>query len=733
MRSVLLVLSALTLSAADQTPARPAEGDPGLAIEQLRAALRARDFEGGLRESDSLVQQFPSSPELGALHVALMEQAGVGLTEETEDLGLTAEAQDAADSLARRFPTSPWSAYAQGIANVRRDYRLKQVLTLAERALAAQPHTEELIALKAQALCRMGMSKEAEAFLNAQTAKGPKSATLLALKANVIVAEAKGSLARRDTTAIARGLAAFAQARTVDSTYVGGFSLDGPCAASPLSGRRAGEGYALSKRAIELAPFAAAVHDAYWSAVLGRSDHTAEEQRAEVESDIDQLLSARPNYPGVLALAAHGYDRLKLTDKRKAVTARLLASFPASVYAEQTWWGDWEQSLVTTFTNGGDSGLMQIMTQMAATKRQVGEYIARPAHGSRAVRAAVDIYLFQNDFMSDSAARFVEAAVHADPNTIAEQGSFLAISLADRRVMNAKLDLGFARRLAYRADTLCRLSAVSMRETYTTPSDYVDELNGCTAGTHDAIGWIDFREGAVAAADRELQAACDAQPHNGLVRMHRGELLESEGKVADAEMLYLMDGDQVSLRRMYLKAHAGSLDGFDAYWTQRKADVRAIRLAEIRATRIAKPQPLPRFSLDRFGSSGRFTIDSLKGKFVIVNFWGVWCGPCVMETPQIQTLSEALESDTSVVFLTIDTRDSREELTAFMAGHKFDYPVLFDNGWAAKVQQVGAYPTTLFIDRQGRVVFRQVGRSDQLVDDFTLRLELLKTEGSAPR
>lgn len=104
MRSVLLVLSALTLSAADQTPARPAEGDPGLAIEQLRAALRARDFEGGLRESDSLVQQFPSSPELGALHVALMEQAGVGLTEETEDLGLTAEAQDAADSLARRFP-----------------------------------------------------------------------------------------------------------------------------------------------------------------------------------------------------------------------------------------------------------------------------------------------------------------------------------------------------------------------------------------------------------------------------------------------------------------------------------------------------------------------------------------------------------------------------------------------------------------------------------------------------
>ena len=109
------------------------------------------------------------------------------------------------------------------------------------------------------------------------------------------------------------------------------------------------------------------------------------------------------------------------------------------------------------------------------------------------------------------------------------------------------------------------------------------------------------------------------------------------------------------------------------------------------------------------------------------------CGPCVMETPGIQTFAASIRSDTDVVFLTIDTKDTRKVLTSFMTERKFDYPVLFDNGWAARVHEVAGYPTTLFVDRTGHVIYRQFGRSDQVADDFGLRLELLREGGKNPR
>jgi thiol-disulfide isomerase/thioredoxin len=110
------------------------------------------------------------------------------------------------------------------------------------------------------------------------------------------------------------------------------------------------------------------------------------------------------------------------------------------------------------------------------------------------------------------------------------------------------------------------------------------------------------------------------------------------------------------------------------------------------------------------GSS--FDLAQWRGHVVVVNFWGSWCGPC---TGEAQTLEQVYRDfqPKGVEFLGVDIRDDRARASSFDRTHHITYPSLYDESNLAALRFQGmppnATPTTIVLDRQGRIAARHSG------------------------
>ena len=111
----------------------------------------------------------------------------------------------------------------------------------------------------------------------------------------------------------------------------------------------------------------------------------------------------------------------------------------------------------------------------------------------------------------------------------------------------------------------------------------------------------------------------------------------------------------------------------------------------------------------------RLSLDSYRGKTVVLNFWGSWCDPCRLEAPALGTLARQLQPD-GVRFVGVDIRDEPDSALAFMQNFNVSYPSLNDPNDEIALEfhstvPPAAIPTTLIIDRSGRIAARIVGAS----------------------
>ena len=108
-------------------------------------------------------------------------------------------------------------------------------------------------------------------------------------------------------------------------------------------------------------------------------------------------------------------------------------------------------------------------------------------------------------------------------------------------------------------------------------------------------------------------------------------------------------------------------------------------------------------------------LSDLEGRTVAVNFWASWCGPCRAEQPDLNEASQALPDD-EVAFLGVNIEDTRPNAQAHAREFDIPYPSLFDpaNDYASRFEGVGprTIPTTILIDREGRVAARIFGVTD---------------------
>lgn len=106
-----------------------------------------------------------------------------------------------------------------------------------------------------------------------------------------------------------------------------------------------------------------------------------------------------------------------------------------------------------------------------------------------------------------------------------------------------------------------------------------------------------------------------------------------------------------------------------------------------------------------------------RGEVVVVNVWGSWCGPCKAEAPDLQAAYEHFEeSGDPVQFIGVNDRDGVETAQAFEEALGIGYPSLADDGGRTLVALQGwanARPTTMVLDRKGRVAARVAGPVDE--------------------
>ncbi len=113
-----------------------------------------------------------------------------------------------------------------------------------------------------------------------------------------------------------------------------------------------------------------------------------------------------------------------------------------------------------------------------------------------------------------------------------------------------------------------------------------------------------------------------------------------------------------------------------------------------------------------------------RGKTVVLNVWATWCGPCLKEIPDLKEIHREFKDKGVVVLGVLLESESPEAAKPIVEQLTIDYPTWYGNDEFAKQFGIQAFPTTIIIDKNGKIVSQNVGLQNK--DRF---LNLLKAAG----
>ena len=696
-----------------------------------------RDYEGGVAKGKLFLERNPEAAEVRAWYVMNMAR------NRTAD-----QAVEVAEAMLAAEPDNPWSLFALAGALRWQGEREEEALELSAKAYQAMPDRLDFALLRADVLRSQDGNEAAIQFIDSLAPEMQQHPQMLVRKA-VVLHYAWDELEDDAKEATPdEGYALFEEARALDSLNVEAFYM--PAAYHFTAGRRE-EALALVQRAAALTP-SPEVHQWYWRIVRADVEASREAKVAAIEADIDMMCAKFDEAPGTLQAIAAIYGELKLTEKQLQFEDRVLADYPNSVAAEWVLVNRYRavrREIYEEEQAGGERDSVKV----AKLRAMLVAFIERPHHSrdrllGDAYRELFRLAKDEPDVDGDFLYTLVDGMVQYEGINV-----HIAYGDGARALADHETHLDDAERIAKEGivEAEKKIRDQNDRGVYETEEDFEKSLGWYTGNLYDALGWVYFRGGRLDEAAKELLHSHELLAENQTNVHHLGqyhELLAEQASAAgddslaqrqldDAEGFYIKgvmvhrfgeNPNEEALRALYVKQH-GSEDGYEAYLASAADIDRNNRRDEVLAEMIAEPDTVVPFSLKTLDSAP-VAYDELKGKVVVVNFWGVWCGPCVIEMPEVQKLNDKYVDDPDVAILTIDFRDEVDDVREWMARREYTFPVLLDDGYVGKVG-VRGFPTTWFIARDGRIMFEKSGSSKMLVEEFTWRVEALREMGSA--
>lgn len=719
-RSILTLVSAAALASGCARQAGPAaapgeapaarEDGSAAALAAVRRGYFDRDWSGCARAGDELLARHPDSAPLRAWTILCLARSG-------------GDALARADAMLAEKPGDPWGLLARAGALIDDPIRGEAEAIAAARAAAAALDHPDATWVVGRALLVHAAREEAGAFLAAEIERAPTPA-LLGLRL--------AWLAQSTDEVEARVTATAEQARALDPRSVDAYYQP---ARWLLNHHRPAEALPLLTRALELSPHAWPLHVALWDAIQRSSERDPAAKRAAIDADVARLLAARGDDPATVHAAAGVYEGMS-PETYERLRDDLLARFPDSREAE------WVRL-----------ARLRALQNKVYEARKKGERAA--AADVQALQAALDAFLARprhHDPHSLGSAHLIRyTLLEGEPDTTPEALRDAVRLLAAHERLNLHVHAAAAVVLAERTPYAAEAEAIARagqahvdgelarwRAWGMDAADREKNERFLRSQFQAALGAALFAQGRRAEAREALSQAYAQSPTYAELFVRLARLEEAEGRPAEAER-WLTEGLALErgvktcedeLRALYRRRH-GSERGFERHRARLVAQVREKRRAAVLASARAEPKPLAPFVLERLGG-GEVGSDALQGRVMVINVWAKWCGWCVKELPEVQQLADAFADDPGVVVTTINIDTVRDDLPAWLKerGHRFE--VLLG---ARYIEEAGyrTFPVTLFVDREGRIVFEKEGATDRLVEEFTWRIEALRRAGRGRR
>jgi thiol:disulfide interchange protein DsbD len=141
----------------------------------------------------------------------------------------------------------------------------------------------------------------------------------------------------------------------------------------------------------------------------------------------------------------------------------------------------------------------------------------------------------------------------------------------------------------------------------------------------------------------------------------------------------------------------------------------------------ASAEPLPPVML-RLLEGGTVDLHSKKGKVLLIDFWATWCLPCISEIPIFNQLDKDYKArGFEVIAVSLD-EEGAAKVRPFLKQHPMNYTQTIGDQKIAGDLGVGesSLPVALLVDKQGRIRFRHVGRTEK--DVFEAEITQLLNE-----